>query len=108
MGTLCVPAYANIFSATIFWKIKKKNGYISETRTNSKSKLTFPERQRVTAYFEEKFVYPSTENNISLYLRLIDDIIMVCAKSEKELLEFLNELNTKHTSIESAFKCSRQ
>ena len=33
---------------------------------------------------------------------------MVCAKSEKELLEFLNELNIKHTSIESEFKCSRQ
>ena len=30
------------------------------------------------------------------------------SKSEKELPEFLNELNTKHTSIKFEFKYSRE
>ena len=71
-----------------FEKLKKKNGYISETRTNSKSKLTFPERQRVTAYFEEKFVYPLTENNISLYLRLKTTLSWYVQNQKKSYLNF--------------------
>ena len=43
-----------------------------------------------------------------LYLRFIDDIFMIWTKSEKDLTEFLNELNTKHTSIKFEFKYSRQ
>ena len=74
MGTICVPAYANIFMA----------------------------------YFEEKFIHPLTDAKTLLYLRFIDDIFMIWTKSEKDLIEFLNELNTKHTSIKFEFKYLRQ
>ena len=74
MGTICAPAYANIFMA----------------------------------YFEEKFIYPLIDAKTLLYLRFIDDIFMIWTKSEKYLIEFLNELNTKHTSIKFEFKYSRQ
>ena len=51
------------------------------------------------AYFEEKFIYPLIDAKTLLYLRFIDDIFMIWTKSEKDLIEFLNELNSKHTSI---------
>ena len=60
------------------------------------------------AYFEEKFIYPLTDAKTLLYLRFIDDIFMIWTKSEKDLIEFLDELNTKHTSIKFEFKYSRQ
>ena len=74
MGTICTPAYANIFMA----------------------------------YFEEKFIYPLTYAKTLLSLRFIDDIFMIWTKSETDLIEFLDELNTKHTSIKFEFKYSRQ
>ena len=74
MGTICAPAYANIFMA----------------------------------YFEEKFIYPLIDAKTLLYLRFIDDIFMTWTKSEKDLIEFLNELNTKYTSIKFEFKYLRQ
>ena len=49
------------------------------------------------AYFEEKFLYPLIDDKTLLYLRFIDGIFMIWTKSEKDLIEFLNELNTKHT-----------
>ena len=58
------------------------------------------------AYFEEKFIYPLIDAKTLLYLRFIDDIFMIWTKSEKDLIEFLNELNTKHTSIKFEFKYS--
>ena len=58
MGTICAPAYANIFMA----------------------------------HFEEEFIYP----------------LIIWIKSEEELIEFLNELNTKCNSIQFEFKYSRQ
>ena len=60
------------------------------------------------AYFEQKFIYPLINAKTLLYLRFIDDIFMIWTKSEKDLIEFLNELNTKHTSIKFEFKYSRQ
>ena len=60
------------------------------------------------AYFEEKFIHPLTDAKTLLYLRFIDDIFMIWTKSEKDLVEFLDELNTKHTSIKFEFKYSRQ
>ena len=60
------------------------------------------------AYFEGKFIYPLIDAKTLLYLPFIDDIFMIWAKSGKDLIEFLNELNTKHTSIKYAFKYSRQ
>ena len=74
MGTICAPAYANIFMA----------------------------------YFEEKFIYLLIDAKTMLYLRFTDDIFMIWTKSEKDLIEFLNELNTKNTSINFEFKYSRQ
>ena len=74
MGTICAPAYENIFMA----------------------------------YFEEKFIYPLADAKTLLYLRFIDDIFMIWTKSEKDLIIFLDELNTKHTSIKFEFKYSRQ
>ena len=60
------------------------------------------------AYFEEKFIYPLIDAKTLLHLRFTDDIFMIWTKSEKDLIEFLNELNTKHTSIKFEFKYSRQ
>ena len=60
------------------------------------------------AYFEEKFMCPLIDAKTVLYLRFIDDIFMIWTNSEKDLVEFLNELNTKHTSIKFEFKYSRQ
>ena len=60
------------------------------------------------AYFEEKFIYPLIDAKTLLYLCFIDDIFMIWTKSEKDLTEFLNELNTKHTSVKFEFKYSRQ
>ena len=59
-------------------------------------------------YFEEKFIYPLIEAKTLLYLRFIDDMFMIWTKSENDLIGFLNELNTKHTSIKFEFKHSRQ
>ena len=50
------------------------------------------------ANFEEKVIYPLIEAKTWLYLRFID-IFMIWTKSKEELIEFLNELKTKHTSI---------
>ena len=59
-------------------------------------------------HFEEKFIYLLTEAQTLFYLRFIDDIFMIWTKSEGELIKFLNESNTKHTSIKFEFKYSRQ
>ena len=74
MGTICAPAYANIFMV----------------------------------YFEEKIIYPLIDAKTLLYLRIIDDIFMIWTKLEKDLIEFLNELNRKHTSTKFEFKYSKQ
>ena len=60
------------------------------------------------AYFEEKFICSLIDAKTLLYLRFIDDIFLIWTKSEKDLIEFLNELNTKHTSFKFEFKYSRQ
>ena len=48
------------------------------------------------AHFEEKSIYPLFEAKTS-YLRFIDDIFMIWTKSNKEIIESLNKLNTRHT-----------
>ena len=60
------------------------------------------------AYFKEKFICSLIDAKTLLCLRFIDDIFLVWTKSEKDLIEFLNELNTKHTSFKFEFKYSRQ
>ena len=70
MGTICAPAYANIFMAE----------------------------------FEQKYIYPLTKDKSILFLRYIDDIFMVWTKSEKQLKDFMSELNQKHLSIKFDYK----
>ena len=69
MGTICAPAYANIFMAE----------------------------------FEQKCVYLLIKDKSILFLRYID-IFMVWTKSEKQLKDFLSELNQKHPSIKFDYK----
>ena len=64
MGTICAPAYANIFMAE----------------------------------FEQKYVYLLINDKSILFLRYID-IFMVWTKSEKQLKDFLSELNQEHPSV---------
>ena len=62
MGTICAPAYANIFMAE----------------------------------FEQKYVYPLIKDKSILFLCYIDDTFIVWTKSEKQLKDFMSELNQKH------------
>ena len=57
-------------------------------------------------HFEKTHIYPLIENKTKLYLRYIDDIIMIWTGSENELFNFLNDLNKKHRSIKFDYKYS--
>ena len=70
MGTVCAPAYANIFMAN----------------------------------FELKCIYPYIKDRTKMFLRFIDDLFMIWTGSEQELLDFMRDLNKKHSSIEFEFK----
>ena len=70
MGTVCAPAYANIFMAK----------------------------------FELKCIYPYINDRTKMFLRFIDDLFMIWTGSEQELLDFMRDLNKKHSSIEFEFK----
>ena len=70
MGTICAPAYVNIFIAE----------------------------------FEQKHVSPLIKDKSILFLHYIDDIFMVWTKSEKQLKDFISELNQKHSSIKFDYK----
>ena len=48
------------------------------------------------AEFEQKYIYPLRQDKAILFLRYIGDIFMVWIKSEKQLKDFINELNQKH------------
>ena len=74
MGTICAPAYANIFMAE----------------------------------FEQKYIYLLTKDKSILFLRYID-IFMAWTKSEKQVKDFMSELNQKHPSIKSDynFECKQ-
>ena len=43
--------------------------------------------------FEQKYVYPLIKDKSILFLRYIDDTFMVWSKSEKQLQDFMSELN---------------
>ena len=66
MGTICAPAYANIFMANFF--------------------------------------YPYIKDKTKMFLRFIDDLFMIWTGSEHELLDFMSDLNKKHSSIKFEFK----
>ena len=59
------------------------------------------------AYFKEKFIYPFNRNASTLYLRYIDDVILIWTKSENELLTFFEKLNQQHASIKFEMKHSK-
>ena len=59
------------------------------------------------AYSEEKFIYPLIRDVTTLYLRYIDDIILIWTKSENELLTFFEKLNQQHPSIKFEMKYSK-
>ena len=42
-----------------------------------------------------------------MFLRFIDDLFMIWAGSEQELLDFMSDLNKKHPSIKFKFKYSQ-
>ena len=59
------------------------------------------------AHFEEKFIYPLIRNATTLYLRYMDDKILIWTKSENELLTFFEKLNQQHPSIKFEMKHSK-
>ena len=59
------------------------------------------------AYFEEKFIHPLIRNAPTLYLRYIDDIILIWTKSENELLTFFEKLTQQHPSMKFEMKYSK-
>ena len=59
------------------------------------------------AYFEEKFICSLIRNATTLYLRYIDDIILIWTKSANELLTFFEKLNQQHPSIKFEMKYSK-
>ena len=54
--------------------------------------------------FEQKYMYPLIKDKSILFLRYIDDILVVWIKSEKQLKNFMSELNQKHPSIKFDYK----
>ena len=56
------------------------------------------------AEFEEKYIYPLIKDKSILFLRYIGDNFMVWTKSEKQLKDFMSELNQKHPSIKFDYK----
>ena len=45
--------------------------------------------------FDEKYIYPLIKNRSVIYLCYIDDIFMVCIKSESELRQWMSKINKK-------------
>ena len=56
------------------------------------------------AEFEQKYIYPLIKDKSFLFLRCIDDIFMVWTKSEKQLKDFMSELNQKDSTIKFDYK----
>ena len=55
------------------------------------------------AKFEQKYIYPLIKDKSIPFLRYIY-IFMVWTKSEKQLKDFMNELNQKRTSVKFVYK----
>ena len=49
--------------------------------------------------FEEKHIYPYIKEKSQLYLRYIDDILMIWKSTKAELMMFMKKLNAKHKTI---------
>ena len=74
MGTICAPAYANVFLAE----------------------------------FEQEYIDPLIKDKSILFLRYFDDIFVVWTKSEKQLKDFMSELNQKYPSIKFNYKLDQK
>ena len=59
------------------------------------------------ANFELKYVHQYTKDKTKIFLRFIDDLFMIWAGSEQELLDFMSDLNKKLSSIKFEFKYSQ-
>ena len=57
-------------------------------------------------HFEKKLIYPFINGFPLIYLRFIDDIFLIWIGNKKDLMKFLNELNTKHESIKFKYQIS--
>ena len=49
------------------------------------------------ANFELKYIYPYTKDKTKMFLSFIDDLSMMWTGSEQELLDFMSDLNKKHS-----------
>ena len=59
-------------------------------------------------WFEKIHILPRIREHTLMYVRFIDDILLVWKGSEEELLKFLNEINKVHPTIKFDFKYSRE
>ena len=60
-----------------------------------------------TANFELKYIHSYIKDKTKMFLRFIDDLFMIWTGSEHELLDFMSDLNKKHSSIKFEFKYSQ-
>ena len=58
-------------------------------------------------HFEKKLIYPFIKGFLFIYLRFIDDLFFIWTGNKKDLMKFLNELNTKHESIKFEYQISK-
>ena len=58
-------------------------------------------------HFEKILIYPYIKEFSLIYLRFIDDIFFIWTGNKKDLMKFLNELNTKHDSSKSEYQISK-
>ena len=54
-------------------------------------------------HFEKKLIYSFIKGFLLICLRFTDDIFFIWTGNKKDLMKFLDELNTKHESIK--FEC---
>ena len=55
-------------------------------------------------HFEKKLIHQFIKGFSLIYLRFIDDIFLIWTGNKKDLVKFLNELNTKHKSIKFEYQ----
>ena len=60
-----------------------------------------------TDHFENKFIYPFIKRASLIYLRFIDDIFFIWTGNKKDLMKFLNELNSKDESFKFEHRISK-
>lgn len=60
-----------------------------------------------TDHFENKFIYPFIKRTSLVYLRFINDIFFIWTGNKKDLMKFLNELNSKDESFKFEHRISK-